>query len=158
MYITYASGPTVIPFNIQPDSENPIIVQGFFDALTADLAGIPGELYLNVSYILRHADGLLPAGTEVACDQILLREAPYRMTAADLRGRRWTADFDPKTGALCSYKLEGKELVGKKPDQILKDGISLVPEDRKNEGIFPGMGGDPGGKAGRSPAFRGGGL
>ena len=32
-YITYASGPTVIPFNIQPDSENPIIVQGFFDAL-----------------------------------------------------------------------------------------------------------------------------
>ena len=76
-----------------------------------DLAGIPGELFLNVSYILRRADGQLPAGTEVACDQIPLREAPYRLTAADLNGRRWSADFDPETGALCSYKLEGKELL-----------------------------------------------
>ena len=77
----------------------------------SDLAGIPGELYLNVSYVLRRSDGILPAGTEVACDQLLLREAPYRMTAADLNGRRWEADFDPRTGALCSYRLEGKELL-----------------------------------------------
>ncbi len=59
-YITYASGPTVIPFNIQGDSENPIIVQGFFDALTADLAGISGvvstmfqELNINHLYKLK---------------------------------------------------------------------------------------------------------
>ena len=77
----------------------------------ADLAGIPGELYLNVSYVLRCSDGILPAGTVVAYDQLLLREAPYRLTAADLNGRRWSADFDPATGALCSYKLEGKELL-----------------------------------------------
>jgi len=77
----------------------------------ADLADIPGELYLNVRYILRCSDGILPAGTVVAYDQLLLREAPYRLTAADLRGRRWEADFDPATGALCSYKLEGKELL-----------------------------------------------
>ena len=77
----------------------------------ADLAGIPGELYLNVSYVLRRRDGLLPAGSVVAADQILLREAPYRLTAADLRGRRWSADFDPATGALRSYRLEGKELL-----------------------------------------------
>jgi len=77
----------------------------------ADLEGIPGELYLNVSYVLRRSDGILPAGTEVACDQILLRESPYRLTEADLRGRRWVADFDPATGALNSYKLEGKELL-----------------------------------------------
>ena len=77
----------------------------------ADLADIPGELYLNVSYMLRCSDGILPAGTVVAYDQLLLREAPYRLTAADLRGRRWEADFDPATGALCSYKLEGKELL-----------------------------------------------
>ena len=77
----------------------------------ADLSGIPGELFLNVSYVLRRADGLLPASTEVAHDQIPLREAPCRMTAADLNGRRWSADFDPATGALCSYKLEGKELL-----------------------------------------------
>ena len=41
-YISYASGPGDIPFNIQPDNEKPIIVEGMFDALTADLAGIPG--------------------------------------------------------------------------------------------------------------------
>jgi replicative DNA helicase len=41
-YISYASGPVDIPFNIQPDNESPIIVEGMFDALTADLAGIPG--------------------------------------------------------------------------------------------------------------------
>lgn len=59
-YITYASGPTVIPFNIQADSEQPLIVQGFFDALTADLAGIPGvvstmyqELNINHLYKLK---------------------------------------------------------------------------------------------------------
>ena len=77
----------------------------------ADLAAIPGELYLNVSYVLRRSDGLLPAGSVVAYDQLLLREAPYRLTAADLNGRRWEADFDPATGALCSYKLEGRQLL-----------------------------------------------
>lgn len=41
-YVSYASGTCDIPFNIQPDNENPIIVESFFDALTADLAGIPG--------------------------------------------------------------------------------------------------------------------
>ena len=41
-YSSYASGPVDIPFNIQPDNDNPIIVEGMFDALTADLAGIPG--------------------------------------------------------------------------------------------------------------------
>ena len=76
-----------------------------------DLAAIPGELYLNVSYVLRYPDSLLPAGTEVAYEQILLREAPYRIKAADLRGRKWEADFDPATGALCSYKVDGKQLL-----------------------------------------------
>ena len=77
----------------------------------ADLAGISGELYLNVSYVLRCSDGILPAGTEVAHDQILLREAPYRLTAADLRGRHFEAYFDPATGALSSYKVDGKQLL-----------------------------------------------
>ncbi|MBQ9450276.1 MAG: DUF4981 domain-containing protein [Bacteroidales bacterium] len=77
----------------------------------ADLEAVPGELYLNVEYVLRRADGLLPAGTQVAHDQILLRESPYQVSRADLRGRVWEADFDPQTGALCSYKLEGKQLI-----------------------------------------------
>ena len=59
-YVSYASGPSDIPFNIQPDNENPIIVEGIFDALTADLAGIPGvvstmyqELTLSHLYKLK---------------------------------------------------------------------------------------------------------
>lgn len=38
-----------------------------------------------------------------------------------------------------SVRLYGQELAGKKPEAILAAGISLVPEDRKNEGIFPSM-------------------
>lgn len=38
-----------------------------------------------------------------------------------------------------SVLLEGKELVGKKPAEILKNGIGFIPEDRKAEGLFPGM-------------------
>lgn len=45
--------------------------------------------------------------------------------------------LDKITGG--SVKLNGTELAGKQPDEILELGISLVPEDRKNEGIFPGM-------------------
>ena len=78
---------------------------------SADLAGIPGELFLNVSYVLRRSDGILPAGTVVAYDQLLLREAPYRLTAADLGGRHFEAYFDPATGALSSYKVDGKQLL-----------------------------------------------
>lgn len=38
-----------------------------------------------------------------------------------------------------SIKLQGKELVGMKPNQIIHEGIGLVPEDRKLDGIFPVM-------------------
>ena len=38
-----------------------------------------------------------------------------------------------------SVKLHGEELVGRSSQEILKKGISLVPEDRKNDGIFPEM-------------------
>ena len=77
----------------------------------ADLAGIPGELYLNLSYVLRCTDGILPAGTEVAHDQILLREAPYRLTASGLDGQYFAIDIDATTGALRSYMLDGKQLL-----------------------------------------------
>ena len=38
-----------------------------------------------------------------------------------------------------SVLLQGRELVGRKAGDILRAGVSLVPEDRKAEGIFPGM-------------------
>lgn len=77
-YVTYASGPSDIPFNIQADNESPIIVEGFFDALTADLAGIPGVVsttFQELSY--SHLYKLKACGAE-SFTMILRREHDRR--------------------------------------------------------------------------------
>ena len=43
------------------------------------------DIYLNVSWVLKSYDGLLPAGHEVAADQIALHEAPVSAFAAGSR-------------------------------------------------------------------------
>ncbi|MGN1216113.1 MAG: glycoside hydrolase family 2 TIM barrel-domain containing protein, partial [Candidatus Cryptobacteroides sp.] len=101
-----------------------------------------GDVYINVSYVLKEADGLQPAGTEIAYDQITVREssAPvfvpgsasvagnaleYRVTvdshifsgifaapeAAPHRVTAWEAAFSKESGALCSYTLNGEEML-----------------------------------------------
>lgn len=77
----------------------------------SDLAAFDGELYLNVKYVLKQQYGLLPAGETVSHDQIVIREAPVRNPAAELRNLPWSVDFDKATGALCSYRIGGKELL-----------------------------------------------
>ncbi|WP_407444622.1 CHC2 zinc finger domain-containing protein [Fibrobacter sp.] len=77
-YVSYASGPSDIPFNIQAENENPIIVEGLFDALTADLAGIPGVVStmfqeLTESHLLK----LKACGAE-SVTLLLRREANRR--------------------------------------------------------------------------------
>ena len=77
-YISYASGPSDIPFNIQSDISKPLIVEGFFDALTADLAGIPGvvsTMYQELT--LSHLYKLKACGAEEVC-VILRREQDRR--------------------------------------------------------------------------------
>jgi len=100
-----------------------------------DLIGF--DVYLNVKYVLKRADGLLPAGSQVAYDQICLNEADLPVFrnksglpsyAADgqkhtfsglmaydgtFSGRisPWKAVFDSATGAVTSYVLDGKEMV-----------------------------------------------
>ena len=77
-YISYASGPGDIPFNIQPDNENPIIVEGMFDALTADLAGIPGVVSTMYQPLtMSHLYKLKACGAN-AITLILRREANRR--------------------------------------------------------------------------------
>ncbi len=95
--------------------------------------GADEDIFLNVSFELKRQDGLLPAGTEVAYDQLCLYEAPVRpWQCAPIRpvsvedngetavfdgvfvydGRHqaeWTATFDDHTGALRSYTINGKE-------------------------------------------------
>lgn len=103
----------------------------------ADLDG--HDIYLNVKYILRSSYGLLPAGFQVAYDQIVVNEVdPVKFKAsasaglsayvhdgkdhsftglfswdgpAASRNLPWKAVFDETTGALTSYKLGDKEMV-----------------------------------------------
>ncbi len=100
-----------------------------------DLIGF--DVYLNVRYVLKHADNLLPAGTQVSYDQICLNEADlpvFRnksglpeyladgqqhifsglMTYEGTGSRRlcpWKAVFDAGKGTLTSYILGEKDLV-----------------------------------------------
>lgn len=95
------------------------------------------DVFINVSYRLKVADGLLPAGSVVAYDQlgyqggsaavpalvdglaqrndadgkvVLTGSTTYKGTKAD-RSTDWTVAFNPETGALCSYVLGGQELL-----------------------------------------------
>lgn len=76
-YISYASGPLDIPFNIQQDVENPIVVEGLFDALTADLAGISGVVSTMYQPFSRsHLYKLKACGAESIT--LVLRKEPNR--------------------------------------------------------------------------------
>ncbi len=105
----------------------------------AGVCGLNGsDVYLNVRYVLKRAVGLLPAGHEVAYDQICLNEASlpefenvsgrpayaregsrhvfsgqmvFDGTLND-RVNPWTAVFDAADGSLASYVVGGKELIG----------------------------------------------
>ena len=95
------------------------------------------DVYLNIRYVLKRADGLLPAGAEVAYDQICITDAPLELFAdysgvpaygqdvdlhtfsgnmmfegaTGVRLAPWEAVFDASKGALVSYTLAGKEMV-----------------------------------------------
>ena len=100
-----------------------------------DLSGL--NVYLTVRYALNRVDGILPAGYEVAYDQICLQDPALDVFAntsglpsygtgeskhvfsgemdyegaTDHRVASWKAEFDSSTGALTSYVLGGKELI-----------------------------------------------
>ena len=95
------------------------------------------DIYLNVRYVLKRADGILPAGAEVAYDQICITDAPLALFAdysgvpayeqegdmhvfagemvfegsTGVRAAPWEAVFDAAKGALVSYTLGGKQMV-----------------------------------------------
>lgn len=104
----------------------------------AGLESLEGhDVYLNVNYLLRRADGLLAAGDEVSYDQICLNDAAMKPFAAasglpsygedgnshvftgemtfegagNLRTAPWKAVFDAETGALTEYVLGEKALI-----------------------------------------------
>lgn len=95
------------------------------------------DVYLDVHYVLKRADGLLEAGSEVAYDQILINEAelPVFSDASGVPGygyeadqhtfsgilhfkgsehpriSPWKAVFDASSGSLTSFVLGEKELI-----------------------------------------------
>ena len=114
---------------------------GYTAADIVEAAGIKDvaehDIYLNVRYVLKKADGLLPAGSEVAYDQMCINEAellayvnesglPAYGNDASLhtfsgtmsfegsdndRIVSWEAVFDASNGSLVSYVLGDKELM-----------------------------------------------
>ncbi|MBQ9399193.1 MAG: DUF4981 domain-containing protein [Bacteroidales bacterium] len=76
-----------------------------------ELEGHSGELFLNVKYVLKRQDGLLPAGETVAHDQLPIQSASFLPEAPCLRNLGRSIAFDEKTGALKSYVLAGRELI-----------------------------------------------
>ena len=127
-------------FNVQPQQTGKVSLGYNKNELleAAGLASLEGhDVYLNVRYVLKRADGLLPAGTELSYDQICLNEAAvvpvenvsglpsYSETAGmhvfsgnmnfegsdNVRIAPWKAAFDAETGALVEYELGGKALV-----------------------------------------------
>ena len=81
------------------------------------------EWFLNVSYTLRQRDGLLAAGTEVARQQLPLSVGPDAARFAALAdvptARTLDIAFDPQTGYLCRYVVDGVS--------YLAEGSQLTP-------------------------------
>jgi len=121
-YVSYASGPSDIPFNIQSDVTKPIVVEGFFDALTADLAGIPGvvsTMYQELT--LSHLYKLKACGAE-SVTVILRREADRREQEYRIQKYLKMADrLNLKFKSIVLPKEETVDLVVRKngADQLL---------------------------------------
>ena len=97
-----------------------------------DVKALKGEVLLNVSFVLKSAEPLLPAGYEIARNQFIL--TPYDAAAAfeaaqpkgvdkkdpvsvvldgnKIVGDSFVATFNEE-GFLCSYKYKGTELLSK---------------------------------------------
>ena len=131
---------TVSSLDVAPQSSAKVGL-GFSEADVLEAAGTESfdahDVYLTVRYLLKRADGILPAGSEVAYDQICMNDAelpslengsglPSYETAGDIhtfygdmtfdgsandRVAPWKAVFDAATGALTEYVLGGKALV-----------------------------------------------
>ena len=114
---------------------------GFDESDITEAAGVysltDSDVYLNVRYMLRRQDGLLPAGSQVAYDQMCINEAALPVFenesglpeyhqdgnrivfsgtmeyegAAGSRVAPWAVTFDARKGALTSYELAGKQLM-----------------------------------------------
>ncbi|WP_370648986.1 glycoside hydrolase family 2 TIM barrel-domain containing protein [uncultured Rikenella sp.] len=114
----------IVPeLNVAPQQRAQVALPGY-----AVPASATGELLLDVEYVLKAQDGILPAGTVVAYDQMTVR--PYQAwgaTVAATPGLRPVIEpntraivvvagdskiyFNRWTGLMTDYTMDGKELV-----------------------------------------------
>lgn len=104
------------------------------------------ELTLQLSYRLRQAEGMLPAGKEVAHQQFVLKAAEYQpltlthnklykpatLDERDVRyliveGERFRLDIDRRTGFITRYDFAGRELLAEGAD--LRPNFWRAPTD-----------------------------
>ncbi|MBQ7194169.1 MAG: DUF4981 domain-containing protein [Bacteroidales bacterium] len=123
----------VSDLNIAPQQEKKVSL-GYS---RGDIGDVPGDLFLNVRYVLKKADGILQAGTQVAYDQICIsdvaqvlsfEDAPMSVeTASDcfifkgfrkshgaglsVRPIAWEIQIDRSCGALSAFKLGGRDVL-----------------------------------------------
>ena len=130
-YVSFASGPSDIPFNIQPENDKPIIVEGFFDALTADLAGIPGVVSTMYQELTQsHLFKLKACGAE-SVTLILRREQNRREQEYRIqRYLKMAEELDLKFKSIVLPKDETIDLVVRKngADQL----ISLIDQTEED--------------------------
>ena len=71
------------------------------------------DVYLNISFRLNRQDGILPAGTELSYEQIVLSESwvPDAYKSLTLSKRPFEIEFDKETGSLTKYSYFGKDLI-----------------------------------------------
>ena len=71
------------------------------------------DVYLNISFRLNRQDGILPAGTELSYEQIVLSESwvPDAYKSLTLSKRPVEIEFDKETGSLTKYSYFGKSLI-----------------------------------------------
>ena len=92
-----------------------------------------GDVFFNIKYKLKQADGILPAGTQVAYDQLVISEADLKSAFAEskkaittnnpsaktiVKGENFEYQFD-ESKFLCSIIIDGR--------QYLKEGSTLRP-------------------------------
>ena len=120
----------VVNLDVEPQQTGTLAL-GFCEEDICEAAGVQSleasDVYLNVRYVLKRKDGILPAGTQVAYDQIAVNEAampvfggsavsvlPEMVQERDLykfSGSGWAVAFDAQTGALADYVVDGADMV-----------------------------------------------
>ena len=104
----------------------PAIAPQSTGTVTLPEAAVKG-VYLNLRYLLKDSGPQGEAGAQVAYDQIKVK--PLSCTGRQLAGAKVKVAFDPSTGALCSYSLDGRELLAGPLMPCL--GRALTENDRK---------------------------